>query len=48
MLYDDPDAPTYFLWRFMIDQRSGRGYGAPRPAPAGGASAPVQMPRYWV
>jgi len=28
MLYDDPDAPTYFLWRFMIDQRyQGRGYG---------------------
>ncbi len=28
MLYDDPDAPTYFLWRFMIDRRyQGRGYG---------------------
>ncbi len=28
MLYDDPDTPTYFLWRFMIDQRyQGRGYG---------------------
>lgn len=21
MLYDDPDAPEYFLWRFMIDAR---------------------------
>lgn len=28
MLYDDPDTPTYFLWRFMIDARyQGRGYG---------------------
>ncbi len=21
MLYDDPDEPEYFLWRFMIDER---------------------------
>ncbi len=21
MLYDDPDAPEYYLWRFMIDAR---------------------------
>lgn len=21
MLYDDPEKPTYYLWRFMIDQR---------------------------
>ena len=21
MLYDDPDEPTYYLWRFMIDAR---------------------------
>jgi diamine N-acetyltransferase len=21
MLYDDPDKPEYFLWRFMIDER---------------------------
>jgi diamine N-acetyltransferase len=28
MIYDDPDTPTYFLWRFMIDERyQGRGYG---------------------
>jgi diamine N-acetyltransferase len=28
MLYDDPDAPEYYLWRFMIDGRyQGRGYG---------------------
>jgi diamine N-acetyltransferase len=27
MLYDDPDKPEYFLWRFMIDERyQGRGY----------------------
>jgi diamine N-acetyltransferase len=29
MLYDDPDEPVYFLWRFMIDWRfQGKGYGA--------------------
>jgi diamine N-acetyltransferase len=29
MLYDDPDEPTYFLWRFMVDARfQGKGYGA--------------------
>ena len=29
MLYDDPDEPAYFLWRFMVDARfQGRGYGA--------------------
>jgi diamine N-acetyltransferase len=28
MLYDDPDGPEYYLWRFMIDSRyQGRGYG---------------------
>jgi diamine N-acetyltransferase len=28
MLYDDPDAAEYYLWRFMIDARyQGRGYG---------------------
>lgn len=28
MLYDDPEKPTYYLWRFMIDQRyQRRGYG---------------------
>jgi diamine N-acetyltransferase len=28
MLYDDPDEPTYFLWRFMIAEPfHGRGYG---------------------
>jgi diamine N-acetyltransferase len=28
MLYDDPEKPQYFLWRFMIDARyQGRGYG---------------------
>jgi len=27
MLYDDPDEPTYFLWRFMIAEPfHGRGY----------------------
>ncbi len=29
MVYEDPAASTYFLWRFMIDARhQGRGYGA--------------------
>lgn len=29
MLYDNPDEPVYYLWRFMIDGRyQGRGYGA--------------------
>lgn len=29
MLYDDPDEPVYYLWRFMIDARhQGKGYGA--------------------
>jgi diamine N-acetyltransferase len=29
MLYDDPETPAYFLWRFMVDARyQGRGYGA--------------------
>jgi diamine N-acetyltransferase len=29
MLYDDPDKPEYFLWRFMIARPcQGRGYGA--------------------
>ena len=29
MLYDDPDEPARFLWRFMIDARhQGKGYGA--------------------
>ena len=29
MLYDDPEEPVYFLWRFMIDGRfQGKGYGA--------------------
>lgn len=31
MLYDDPDEPEYFLWRYMIDaryQRFGFGYQA--------------------
>jgi len=28
MLYDDPDEPSYFLWRLMIDRRyQGRGFG---------------------
>lgn len=28
MLYDDPDEATYYLWRFMIDQRYQRlGFG---------------------
>lgn len=28
MLYDDPDTPEYYLWRFMIDARfQGKGYG---------------------
>jgi diamine N-acetyltransferase len=28
MLYDDPEKPTYYLWRFMIDQRyQRRGFG---------------------
>lgn len=28
MLYDNPDEPTYFLWRFMIDARyQGQGFG---------------------
>jgi len=28
MLYDDPEEPTYFLWRFMIaGQHHGQGYG---------------------
>ena len=28
MLYDDPDEPEYFLWRFMIAQpHHGKGYG---------------------
>lgn len=28
MLYDDADAPEYYLWRFMIDARyQGLGYG---------------------
>jgi diamine N-acetyltransferase len=28
MLYDDPDSPTYYLWRFMIDARyQGSGFG---------------------
>ena len=29
MLYDDPERPLYYLWRFMIDARfQGKGYGA--------------------
>lgn len=29
MLYDNPDKPEYFLWRFMIDaQHQGKGYGS--------------------
>lgn len=29
MLYDDPDEPACFLWRFMVDARhQGRGFGA--------------------
>ena len=29
MLYDDPEEPACFLWRFMIDGRfQGKGYGA--------------------
>ena len=29
MLYDDPDEPVCFLWRFMVDARhQGKGYGA--------------------
>ncbi|MFC1852200.1 GNAT family N-acetyltransferase [candidate division CSSED10-310 bacterium] len=28
MLYDDPDKPEYFLWRFMIDKKhQGKGFG---------------------
>ena len=28
MLYDDPDAPRYYLWRFMIAvEHQGKGYG---------------------
>ena len=28
MVYDDPEAGEYFLWRFMIDaEHQGRGYG---------------------
>ena len=28
MLYDDPDAPQYFLWRLMIGhEHQGKGYG---------------------
>ncbi len=28
MLYDDPEEPRYYLWRFMIDARyQGNGYG---------------------
>ena len=28
MLYDDPQKPEYFLWRFMIaDEHQGKGYG---------------------
>jgi YbgC/YbaW family acyl-CoA thioester hydrolase len=28
MLYDDPETPTYYLWRFMIDAgHQGKGYG---------------------
>ena len=28
MLYDDPDAPNYYLWRYMIDARyQGMGFG---------------------
>ena len=28
MLFDDPDAPRYFLWRFMIAaEHQGKGYG---------------------
>jgi diamine N-acetyltransferase len=28
MLYDEPDKPEYYVWRFMIDERyQGRGYG---------------------
>jgi len=28
MLYDDPDVPRYFLWRFMIAaEHQGKGYG---------------------
>jgi diamine N-acetyltransferase len=29
MLYDDPERPLYYLWRFMVDGRQqGKGYGA--------------------
>ena len=29
MLYEDPDKPEFWLWRFMIDHRhQGKGYGA--------------------
>lgn len=29
MLFDDPEKPLYYLWRFMVDARhQGRGYGA--------------------
>jgi len=28
MVYEDPDKPEYYLWRFMIDHRhQGKGYG---------------------
>lgn len=28
MLYDDPETPEYFLWRFMVDAaHQGKGYG---------------------
>ena len=28
MLYDDPEKPIYYLWRFMIaEEHQGRGYG---------------------
>jgi diamine N-acetyltransferase len=29
MMYDDPEKPHYYLWRFMVDARhQGQGYGA--------------------
>lgn len=29
MLFDDPEKPLYYLWRFMVDARyQGKGYGA--------------------
>ena len=29
MLYDDPETPSYVLWRFMVDRRfQGMGFGA--------------------